>query len=67
MKLNAILEIDPVDVEKAVMEYIERKLNLTAQFIRFDIGTRSVGMGTGERDETYFKGCIAKVVLGGEE
>jgi hypothetical protein len=67
MKLNATLEIDPVDVEKAVVEYIEKKLKRTVKSLSFSLGTRSVGMGTDERDETYFKGCTAKVVLGEEE
>jgi len=66
MKMNATLELEPDEIKKAVILYIEQETGKKVEndSFKFNISRRSVGYGQAEHDEWYFKGCTAKVVGG---
>lgn len=66
MKMNATLELEPDEITKAVISYIEQETGKKVEegTFKFNIGRQSVGHGMAEHDEWFFKGCTAKVVGG---
>jgi hypothetical protein len=58
MKLKQVQAIlSETELENIIKEAIKTKTGLEVQSITFDIGTRCVGYGQGERDESYFGGA----------
>jgi hypothetical protein len=66
MKMNATLELEPAEIKKAVILYIEHETGkkVENESFKFNVGRQPVGYGMAEHDEWYFKGCTAKVVGG---
>jgi len=64
MKMTAIICLEPDEIQKAVIAYIEKETNkkVDIKSFSFTTGTRSVGSGLSEHDEWCFKGCTVKVI-----
>ena len=64
MKFETTISISADEVKRILTEVISKKSLFEKVYsIDFKISRRSVGYGMGERDEWYFDGCKANVIM----
>jgi hypothetical protein len=64
MKFETTISISADEVKRILTEVIcQKSLFEKVESIDFKIARRSVGYGMGERDEWYFDGCKANVIM----
>jgi len=67
MKLNNITAVmNEAELAQIIMDAVKAKTSLTVMSVDFEVGTRCVGYGVGERDEPYFKGATVTFAPGQE-
>lgn len=57
----ATIELKPNEIEKIILEYVQKETKMNVESIKFITRTETHGYGPGEYDETVFSGCTIKL------
>ena len=61
MKLNAMIEVEPSEIEKLVKDYVEKETGRIVKNVTFNVKSICTGYGMAETYEEVFSGCMVNL------